>query len=318
MMQRFLLYLLCCVAWILNASAQEPAFQVIPLGVKGGLDESNLSAYMVAAAGTTDYIAFDAGTLYAGIQQSVNNGLFPGRSVTTVLKQNIKGYCISHAHLDHLAGLIINSPDDTAKNIYGMDYCLNVLKSNYFTWKSWANFTDAGEKPLLNKYHYASLQEGKETPLAGTKMFVTAYSLSHGKPFESTAFLIRHADNYLLYLGDTGADTIEHAQNLSVLWKTVAPLVAAGKLKGIFIEVSYTNAQPLNKLFGHLTPALLTAELHTLAGYAGSVYMKHLNVVITHIKPAENAEAIIQKELSDANTTGVQYLFPEQGRVMFF
>ncbi len=42
---------------------QAPAFTVVPLGVKGGLDESNLSSYLVAAGGTDEYIALDAGTL---------------------------------------------------------------------------------------------------------------------------------------------------------------------------------------------------------------------------------------------------------------
>jgi len=41
-----------------------PAFSVIPLGVRGGLDESNLSAYLVAAKGSEDYISLDAGPLH--------------------------------------------------------------------------------------------------------------------------------------------------------------------------------------------------------------------------------------------------------------
>lgn len=310
----FIAVFLCTV----NVFAQKESFKVIPLGIKGGLDESNLSAYLVAAGDTDAYVSFDAGTLYAGIEKAISNGLFPGKKTTEVLKQHIKGYCISHAHLDHLSGLIINSPDDTAKNIYGMNYCLDVLKNNYFTWKSWANFADAGEQPTLNKYHYITLEEEKEIPLQGTGMFVTAFSLSHGKPYESTAFLVRNADNYLLYLGDTGADTIEHSQKLATLWKRVAPLVKAKQLKAIFIEVSYSNAQPLNKLFGHLTPALLTNELAVLATMAGSNAVKGLNVVVTHIKPAANIEATIQKELTAQNSVGVNFLFPEQGKLMRF
>ena len=37
-----------------------------------------------------------------------------------VLTTKIKGYLISHAHLDHLAGLIIASPDDSNKTIYAL------------------------------------------------------------------------------------------------------------------------------------------------------------------------------------------------------
>lgn len=113
-----------------------PAFTVIPLGVKGGLDESDLSAYMVAPVDSNDYICLDAGTVYAGVQKAIDNNTLSG-SVSNILRTHIKGYCISHPHLDHVAGLIINSPDDTSKTIYGMPYTLKVLEEKYFTWAAW-------------------------------------------------------------------------------------------------------------------------------------------------------------------------------------
>src|ERR1700748_3722363 len=107
-------------------------FHIVPLGVKGGIDESNLSAYMVAASGTNNYICFDAGTLHYGIEKAISNGVFH-LSPEQVLRQYIKGYFISHAHLDHIAGLIINSPDDTSKTIYGLGSCIETIKTHYFT-----------------------------------------------------------------------------------------------------------------------------------------------------------------------------------------
>ena len=103
-----------------NALCQHSAFKVIPLGVKGGGDESNLSAYMIAATGSDTYVCLDAGTLHAGIEKAISNKIFPYAS-DKILRQNIKGYLISHGHLDHLSGLILNSPDDTSKNIYAMN-----------------------------------------------------------------------------------------------------------------------------------------------------------------------------------------------------
>ena len=293
-------------------------FKVVPLGVKGGIDESNLSAYMLAVNGTDDYVCLDAGTLYAGIQQAIDNGVFKNIAADDILKRYIKGYCISHPHLDHLSGLIINSPDDTAKNIYGMPYCLDVLKGNYFNWRSWINFTDDGEKPLLNKYHYVPLAEAKEAAIVQTNMFVTAFPLSHSAPYQSTAFLIRQEGDYILYLGDTGPDTIEHSNQLALLWQLAAPLVKAKKLKAIFIEVSYSNEQPLTKLYGHLTPSLLMKEMNVLADLAGKESMKNLPVTITHIKPAENNEVIIRQQLEQLNTLGLKIIFPKQGKVLLF
>lgn len=295
-----------------GAGAQQKAFTVVPLGVRGGLDESNLSAYMVAAAGTQEYVCLDAGTLYAGMQKAVDNGVF-SPPIGVILRSRIKGYFISHPHLDHVAGLIINSPEDSTKRIYGLPSCLEVLKTHYFTWQSWANFGDAGEKPL-NKYHYTVMEPGVAVPVEHTGLAVTAYSLSHGAPYESTAFLVRSGTASLLYLGDTGADSVEHSDKLHRLWQAVAPLVRAGTLKAIFIEVSFPNEQPDKSLFGHLTPRWLMEELGVLGRLAGKDALKGLPVVITHRKPSGNQEAVIREELERGNPWQVKLVFPEQGR----
>src|ERR1700761_6011069 len=138
------------------------AFRIVPLGVLGGIDESNLSAYMVAPAGTDNYICFDAGTLHYGIEKAVSNGAF-SIPAEQVLRRNIKGYFISHAHLDHIAGLIINSPDDTNKTIYALASTIETVKTHYFTWESWGNFTDQGAGVQTKKYTYHALTPGEET-----------------------------------------------------------------------------------------------------------------------------------------------------------
>ncbi len=296
-----------------SANAQKSvtsSFRVVPLGIKGGLDESNLSAYMLAITGTNQYICFDAGTLNAGIQKAVSNKTFTALA-PDVLKNYIKGYFISHAHLDHVAGLIINSPDDVPKNIYAMQDCIGVLQNYYFTWKSWANFADAGDKPILNKYHYVVLPADSETAVQNTDMHVRAFPLSHGNPYQSTAFLINHNDNYVLYLGDTGADEIEKSDKLAQLWQKISPLVKAKKLKAIFIETSYPNEQPDNLLFGHLTPRLLMNEMNKLNSLSGNS-LKGTTVIITHMKPSGKNETIIKKQLMEGNKLQLKLIFPTQ------
>lgn len=301
----------------LTAAAQAPVFTVVPLGVRGGLDESNLSSYLVAAAGGKDYICLDAGTLYSGIRKAIENGTFPP-PVSTVLRSRIKDYFISHPHLDHVAGLILNSPDDTAKNIYGLPSCLKVLQDKYFSWQSWANFGDRGETPQLKKYHYVTMEPGEELTADHTPLHVQAFSLSHGNPYESTAFLVRNGDAYLLYFGDTGADSVEDTDKLQKVWEAVSPLIKAHKLKAIFIEVSFPNEQPIKLLFGHLTPALLQRELAALATLTGRTTLKDLPVVITHRKPGGDQEERIRRQLLAHNSLGVKLIFPEQGRRLNF
>ncbi|MBS1527054.1 MAG: 3',5'-cyclic-nucleotide phosphodiesterase [Bacteroidetes bacterium] len=306
------LFIIFFLLLTLDVFAQNKAFKIIPLGVKGGIDESDLSAYMVAPANSDNYVCLDAGTLRDGIEEAIANKIFAA-APEQVLRRNIKGYLISHSHFDHLAGLIINSPDDTAKNIYALPGCIETFKTHFFTWESWANFADAGETPQLKKYHYVTLDPGSEVKLDHTAMTVKAFPLSHSN-LTSTAFLVGNGDSYILYLGDTGPDEIEKSQNLHRLWQSVAPLVQAKKLKAIMIEASFPDEQPDKTLFGHLTPRWLMKEMSELEQVAGAGSLKGLNLVVTHVKPPESSIRRIRTQLADENKLGLNLIFPEQGK----
>jgi len=299
---------------IVEFTYAQSSFQVVPLGVKGGSDESNLSAYMIAPANSNEYICLDAGTIHAGIEKAIASKTFDV-SASVVLKQYIKGYFISHGHLDHSAGLIINSPDDTAKNIYALPFVLDVLKEKYFSWKSWANFGDEGESPALKKYHYSVLDTLNEMKIANTSMTVRAFVLSHSSPYQSSAFLVKAGENYILYLGDTGSDVIEHSDRLGRLWQFIAPLIKEKRLKGIFIENSFPDEQPDKQLFGHLTPHLLMNEMKALNSFCGNAdALNGLPVIITHMKPVSNNEEKIKQQLQGNNPFKLKLIFPEQGQ----
>lgn len=293
--------------------------EIIPLGIYGGIDESNLSSYLVGVKNSSQYLALDAGTLTAGIEKAITQGTFKKTTNSqTVLRAYIKGYFISHGHLDHVAGLIINSPEDSAKPVYGLSSTINILKDKYFTNGSWSNFANEGDKPILGKYQYKRITPFQSFPIDNTSLTAEIFELSHVNPQKSSAVLVRYNDEYILYFGDTGADRIEKTNNLNNIWKYIAPLIIHKNLQAILIEVSFPNGQPDDKLFGHLTPDLLTEEISQLAEYAGKENLKGLNVIITHLKPGGNQIETIKKELTDNNIFELDYIFPQQGQKISF
>lgn len=287
--------------------------EIIPLGIYGGGDESNLSSYLIGVEKTNTYLALDAGTIYSGINKAIEQKTFSVDN-KIVLRDYIKGYFISHGHLDHLSGLIINSPEDSNKPIYALPFVIDIFKNNYFTNASWANFGSEGEKPILGKYTYTRVKPSQSFSIENTTLSAEVFELSHVNPQLSSAILVKNNDEYILYFGDTGADRVEKTTKLNYIWEYISPLVINKNLKTILIEVSFPNSQAEDKLFGHLTPKLLNEELGNLANHTGKESLKGLNIVITHLKPSGTAITTIKKELSDNNQYGVNFIFPEQGK----
>ena len=155
----------------------------------------------------------------------------PFTRVGYLLIEQIKGYLISHAHLDHVAGLVIASPDDAKKPIYGLPSVLEDIQGTYFNWEAWPNFGSGGKEPQLKKYDMTPLIPGERRDLQDTAMQVTAYPLSHGG-VESTAFLIESGEDALLCFGDTGPDEVEKSTNMQDIWAAVAERVQAEAAQG--------------------------------------------------------------------------------------
>ena len=307
------------------AAQQQPAFDVVVLGATGGIQDGNLSAFLVRPAGQARGVTCDAGSLVNGIRVADERGAFadvavpPGSRqsrIGHVLTDSIQGYLISHAHLDHVLGLVIASPDDSAKPVYALPSVQAELVASHFNWSAWPNMTDRGKAPRLGKYRLQDLAPGVRQPLAGTALAVTAYPLAHAG-VESTAFLIDHGDQALLCLGDTGPDAVEKSDRLQALWAAVADRVKRGQLRALIVEVSFANDRPDRLLFGHLTPAWLMASLRSLAALTGADALKGLPVVISHIKYSlladEPPQQVILRELEAANDLGLRFIIPQQG-----
>ena len=309
--------------WSAAAAAE---FEVVALGVRGGLEEGNLSSYLIRNGDNSRYLALDAGTLLPGIAQALAKGSFP--QVTPekaapltpqgyVLRVLIGAYFLSHGHLDHLAGLLLAAPDDSRKPIYTTTDTANTLRTHYFNWKSWPNFSDSGNGTRLGTYRINTPPLGQRVTLGDTGLSGVILPLSHDNS-ASSMLLVTRGEEAFAYFGDTGSDANEKSKHLRAAWQLLAPLVQAHRLKGILIETSYANDQPTDRLYGHLTPALLLGELENLAALSGGEgALRGLPVLISHIKPSlqagRDAPAEIRQQLEAGNRPGVNFIFMQQG-----
>lgn len=312
------------------APSPTPAFELIVLGDSGGIEDGNLSAFLLRWVHEPNYVALDAGTLVNGINQGIKHHAFADLALVedetwglagTILRQHVKGYLLSHAHLDHINGMLVASPEDSAKNIYALASVNNMIGETYFNAKAWANFSDRGIPPLLNKYHIVDLPVGEPVVIAQTTLKVTAFSLSH--PVESSAFVLEQGDDLFVYFGDTGPDSVEKQGKLEVIWTYLAKQMKHKRLRAMIIETSFDNARPHNLLFGHLTPELLIQELHNFAAkIGGETPLRDLKIIISHIKytlaRGVDPKIKIKQQLDAANDLGVEIIIPRQGQKLLF
>jgi 3',5'-cyclic-nucleotide phosphodiesterase len=316
------LVLLWCCFLLSQFVYTAPAFKVVALGVSGGLIDGNLSSYLLRPLHEDNYVALDAGTLVQGLLKAFKRQA--PSEVGDILANHIPSYLISHAHLDHLYGLVMAQPElRNHQVLMAREETMQALESHVFNWGVWGNFGDEGVMPRLNYQHFQTLPLFQWIPIPKTEMSVKAFPLNHGNGFLSTAFLINYKEDYLLYFGDTGADKIEGDHAIQAIWNEIAPIIRKKKLHAILLECSYSNAQPDNKLFGHLKPSLYIDELHQLAktvnSSAPNEALKDLIVFVTHIKPAidsmdSNTTAKkILTELQNENDMGVKLILPLQG-----
>lgn len=308
-----------------------PSFRCIPLGVEGGLIESNLPSYLLAPVGSSDFVCLDAGTLLHGLRAARANGCFSDIAVPVdspdsiegrILRHHIKAYLITHTYIDHLSGLLMNAPADSAKPIMALEGTIEGLRHHIFNWITWPNFGSEGQPPPLAQYELVTLLPGDRTPIPGTAMCVEAQPLEHSSQTDSTAFLVDANGLYVVYMGDTGPDHLEDRPTTRLLWERLAPFIRDDRLRGVYIESSYSDEMPDDQLHSHLTPKWIMHAFRQLAEIVEprrpETALAGLNVVIMHIKPhlgaGEETRAVVERQLRRQNVLQLRLVFAEQAR----
>ncbi|CDO93785.1 unnamed protein product [Kluyveromyces dobzhanskii CBS 2104] len=211
----------------------------------------------------------------------------------------IKDYFITHPHLDHMVGLVLNSPViysklGSYKKVYGTEYTIQMIKAHIFNDSIWPDLTVDKAirleplKPKVSK---------KVDSIAGIDC--TPFELHHGNTARdkesvmSTAYLFHDhkTDGQILICGDTESDLISQSTAMHDIWKHLAENVPIDNLKAIVLECSNTDEVDNSELYGHMSPKHIIWELKRLIElYDVEPEKFSLHIILTHIKDSDSEE----------------------------
>ncbi|KAI1154494.1 cAMP phosphodiesterase class-II [Nemania diffusa] len=206
--------------------ARAPAIQVIVLGAGGGPLENNVTALLIRSLNTGwskgSVIALDAGVHLSSITKileetqpaglgttialphTLKTGPFAGLEITSasaatnagyVTRHLIDTFLITHPHLDHISGFVINTaglPGSRPKRLAGLPSTIAAFKQHIFNNVIWPNLSDENNGAGL--VTYMRLVEGGSPALGegdgkgylemSDGLGVKLFSVSHGHCIE--------------------------------------------------------------------------------------------------------------------------------------
>ena len=231
------------------------------LGCSGGIGAGSRTSAMLI----DDDVLLDAGT---GIGDLELDDL-----------QNIRHVFLTHAHLDHIAGLpmlidsIFTDQVDHPVIVYGRAETLKAIQDHLFNWVIWPDFAElpSSEQPMLR---YRECNPG-DTVRVGHRDF-HAIDVAHTVP--AIGYTVQNSGGVFAVSGDTRTNR--------TLWPV---LNACDDLRALVIEVSFPDEQEeLATMAGHYCPATLSRDLEQL--------QHEPEIWLTGMKPGEE-QRILQQVL---------------------
>ncbi|HKC99583.1 MAG TPA: 3',5'-cyclic-nucleotide phosphodiesterase [Methylomirabilota bacterium] len=223
--------------------------------------------------------------------------LLDGGSVTGALsvpqQLAIEHAIISHAHLDHVAGLAYLTETlafcevGAAVTISSIDPVIGTLRGSVFNNVLWPDFSKIPH-PDVPVVKFRTLIEDVEQRVSD--VWVTPVAVSHTVP--AAGFILHDGTSGVIYSGDTGPT--------EALWQAARNLRG---LRAVILECAFPNRLgSLAQVAKHMTPSLIRRELEKLP--------PDLLVWIFHVKPQFHEE--IAEELARIDPRRVSIL--EQDR----
>lgn len=212
-----------------------------------------------------DVVAFDAGSLAMSFSPDRLHG--------------IRDVVLSHAHLDHVAGLPLFIDDLFATltepvRIHATAEVIEVLEQDIFNWSVYPKFSE-----LTNSHgrviEYRTIEYGREFEVR--HLNVRAIPVNHKVP--SAGFLIGDGRSRIAMTGDTAA--------IDDFWLSVN---REESLSALMIECAFPDElKDLAEISHHLTPSGLKNEL-------AKFRVRECPVFVVNIKPMYRDDTVFQIE----------------------
>lgn len=200
-------------------------------------------------------------------------------AATAVQKKQIRDVVLTHAHLDHIAGLPLFIDDlfatlDAPICVHCSANVIETLERNVFNWEIYPRFSE-----LKNKHgavmRYQPFEAGKEFSVKHLR--IKSISVNHKVP--SVGFIISDDKTTFALTGDTA--------EMNGFWQAVN---AEKNLSALLIECAFPNElEELAETSHHLTPRNLQKEL-------AKFDRKECAVYVVNIKPMYRDEVVGQIE----------------------
>ena len=200
-------------------------------------------------------VAFDAGSLAMGLSDSE--------------RHQVRNVVLTHAHLDHIAGLPLFLDDQFAIltepiKVHATAEVIEVLERDIFNWSVYPRFSELRNSngPVVE---YVPFEDGREFNAGG--LTIKPLSVNHKVP--SSGFLIADEGAKVAITGDTSS--------LGGFW---SELENVPELSALLIECAFPNElSELADMSYHLTPSALAEELQSFGNAGCPKY-------VVNIKPA--------------------------------
>jgi cAMP phosphodiesterase len=211
-----------------------------------------------------DRVAIDAGCLAQAVSDEQRN--------------RIRNVVLTHAHLDHIAGLPFFVDDlfatiDSPILVHATEEVIEVLERDIFNWSVYPRFSE-----LRNDFgtvmEYRKFQIGH--PFDVEHLKIRAIGVNHKVP--SVGFVISDGEKVVAMTGDTA--------EINGFWNEVNALE---RVDAVIVECAFPDRLAgLAGISHHLTPSTLYAELkklgHDCPIYVMSIKPAHYETVVSELK----------------------------------